>query len=293
MMMPMLMRRGKQTARGKCSAHAPGRAHTPFLKAALGLPCATTFFLLLVLFPFVETATPVIEAYGGPLNVRDAAGIREVIPERFQKRYERWKKEYLSTEAGREQWERYARNRNFALTITISEAKGGGAGTDQYRWDESGKLIAATITLGTRIAFIQLSPVNYPVTSSLAHTENYASISGSILAATKMAHEFGHVNRTSETDAQLFQLQNKLIPIYNRILLNNGANVRDPRLVELSKQMIGTPVKIGQDRELWAEANALTYLRERCADDGTYRPMFRAIHHAVEEYAKEHIERFR
>jgi hypothetical protein len=179
------------------------------------------------------------------------------------------------------------------LTITVSEAKGGGAGTDQYRWDESGKLIAATITLGSQMDEGYPSPVNYPVTSSLAHTEQYPSISGSILAATKLAHEFGHVNRTSETDAQLFQLQNKLIPVYNRILLSNGANVRDPRLVELSRQMTGTPVKIGQDRELWAEANALAYLRERCSDDGIYRAMFRAIQHAVEEYAKEHIDRFR
>jgi hypothetical protein len=292
-MMPILMSKGKQTRQGRPPVLKHGRARSSFLNSAPGLHPIFYVLLILVLFSLSKTATPPVEATGGAATGKEPAGIREVIPGHFQKRYERWKAEYLSTGAGRAQWERYARDKSFTLTITVSEAKGGGAGTDQYRWDESGRLIAATITLGAQIDEGYPSPVNYPVISSLSHAGPYPGISGSMLAATKMAHEFGHVNRTAQTDAQLFQLQNRLIPTYNRILLSNGINVRDPRLLELSRQMTGTPVKIGQDRELWAEANALAYLKERCPDDGTYRPMFKAIRHAIEEYAKEHIERFR
>src|SRR5262245_3727313 len=35
-------------------------------------------------------------------------GIREDIPGKYHERYERWKSELLSTEVGREQWERYS-----------------------------------------------------------------------------------------------------------------------------------------------------------------------------------------
>jgi hypothetical protein len=289
------MIREKQITQERRPALKLWETSSSFLGTALSLPFASAFLIILILFPLVETVTHVSEASADAATNHESAGnyIRETIPNRYQNRYQRWKQEYLSTKAGREQWDRYARNRNFTLTITVSEERGAGAGTDQYRWDESGQLIAAVITLGARIDEGYPSPVNYPVTSALAHTEPYPTISGSILAATKLAHEFGHVNRAAETDAQLFQLQNKLIPIYNRLLLSNGANVHDPRLVELAKQMKGTPVKIGQDRELWAEANALIYLRERCPDDETHRPMFKAIQRAVAEYAKEHIERFR
>jgi len=290
--MPPLTSKGKQSRQAHAPALNRAKARPSFLNSAARLHLL--FYLLLILVCAAsEAAPPLAEASAGAATSKESGGIREIIPDRFQKRYERWKLEYLSTRAGRAQWERYARDKSFTLTITVTEAKGGGAGTDQYRWDESGRLIAATITLGDQIDEGYPSPVNYPVISSLSHAGPYPGITGSILAATKMAHEFGHVNRTAQTDAQLFQLQNRLIPVYNRILLSNGINVRDPRLLELSGQMTGTPVKIGQDRELWAEANALAYLRERCPDDGTYRPMFKAIRHAIEEYAKEHIERFR
>jgi hypothetical protein len=268
---------------------------SPVLNPVLSFLLAATIVFTLILFPFVAATKSSIEAREPTASNNVSAGnnIREVIPDRFQKRYQTWKQEYLDTRAGREQWERYARNRNFTLTIIVSAERGKGAGTDQYRWDESGQLIAATITLGDQIDEGYPSPFNYPVISSLAHTASSAPVSGSILAATKLAHEFGHVNWAAKTDGQLFKLQNKLIPVYNHILLSNGINVRDPKLVELAKQMRGTPVEIGQDRELWAETNALVYLRERCPDDETYGPMFKAIKSAVEEYAKQHIERFR
>jgi YD repeat-containing protein len=288
----MLPRREPQISQERHSNLS--RTPASFLATALSFPLTGTVLFTFVLCLFIERATPAIEACESPMVSHELAGnhIRELIPERFQKRYQKWKKEYLSTEAGREQWERYARHRNFTLTITISAEKGRGAETDQYRWDESGQLIAATITLGAELDEGYPNPVNYPVTSSLAHTESSTYIRGSILAAAKLAHEFGHVNRTANTDAQLFRLQNRLIPLYNHILLTNGRNIHDPQLVELAQQMRGTPVQIGRDRELWAEANALVYLREKCPEDGAYGRIVKAIQRAIEEYAKEHIERF-
>lgn len=293
MMFTMLMRTGKRRAPKQLSSFESGR--WLFLSTTLGVPLASMIIFTLFLFPLVETVTTRAESNGNSTSNKAAGGnhIKELIPDRFQKKYQKWKSEFLSTQVGREQWERYARNVNFTLTIIVSEDRGKGAGTEQYRWNDNGQLIAATITLGDQADEGYPNPFNYPVTSSLAHAEPSYPIDGSVLAATKMAHEFGHVNWVAATDARFFQLQNKLIPIYNRILLSNGRNVHDPKLVELAKQMSGTPVEIAQDRELWAEANALTFLRERCPEDGEYKSVFTAIKHAVESYAKEHVERFR
>lgn len=291
----MLTNRGKYMSRGQHNALKSRMFCSSSLSLIFSLPLTGAFLFALILLPALETATASAGARDSSSRYNGFAGsgIREVIPDRFQKKYQKWKQEYLATATGREQWERYARNRNFTLTITVMAERGKGAGTDLYRWDDSGQLVAATITLGDQIDEGFPSPVNYPVLSSLAHTDAGPPISGSILAATKLAHEFGHVNWAAQTDAQLYQLQNKLIPVYNRIFLANGINVHDPKLVELARQMRGTPVEIGRDRELWAEANALKFLRERCPDDETYGPIFKAIRRAVEEYAKEHIERFR
>lgn len=285
MIHPVSRRRREHLSRRRPSPLRAGRFPGGLLSTALGLHLAGTVLFTSLLFPLAGSA-----------STRAAAGanhIRELVPERFQKKYQKWKSEFLSTQAGRDEWESYARNGNFTLTITVSEERGKGAGTEQYRWNESGQLIAATITLGDLADEGYPSPFNYPVTSSLAHAEPSSPIGGSILAATKLAHEFGHVIWVAATDARLFQLQNKLIPIYNRILLSNGRNVQDPKLVELARQMHGTPVEIAQDRELWAEANALTFLREKCPEDGEYKSVFTAIRRAVESYAKEHVERFR
>ena len=52
-----------------------------------------------------------------------------------------------------------------------------------------------------------------------------------------------------------YKLENRLIPVYNQIQLSNGHNVSDPRLVDLARQMGGTPVEIWEDREYWGETN--------------------------------------
>ena len=54
-------------------------------------------------------------------------GIREEIPAKHRQRFEKWKAELLATEWGREQWNKYTNNRNFALTILVSGSREKGA----------------------------------------------------------------------------------------------------------------------------------------------------------------------
>ena len=62
-------------------------------------------------------------------------GIKEVIPAKFQIKYQNWKDELLSTEFGRRQWENYSNNKQFVLTITFGDKQGQGAGTGNYQCD--------------------------------------------------------------------------------------------------------------------------------------------------------------
>lgn len=219
------------------------------------------------------------------------AGIREEIPVRFEKKCQDWKKEFLSTEIGRQQWEAFASATAFLLTITVSDDNENGGATGKYRWDQSGHLIGATITLGPHLNRGIPNPVYYPVMSSLS-VESSDPINGSILAATKIAHEFGHVRRMMTTDGRVYSLQSQLAPTYNAIFLKNGYDVRDPRLIELAQRMGGTPVEIWEDREYWGEANAMLFLRDRFAKEAIGCTLFRQIKRTVDLYAKEYSQRF-
>lgn len=219
--------------------------------------------------------------------------IKEVIPDKYKQRYQKWKREFLASETGRRQWETYARHPRLVLTITVSGDRRNGAITDKFKWDDSGNLLAATITLGPRIGEGYSSPVHYPVLSSLARfVESYA-ISEQILAAAKIAHEFGHVSRMVNADGGLYELQSQLAQAYITTLRGNGYNIRDPRLVELAREMGGTPVEIWEDSEFWAEANTMLYLRDRITDARLRRSLFDGIRQTTELYAKGFEERFR
>ncbi|HKZ00866.1 MAG TPA: hypothetical protein VJ180_01415 [Pyrinomonadaceae bacterium] len=218
-------------------------------------------------------------------------GIKEEIPGKYAARYAEWKKEFLSTEAGRNQWAFYENHPTFTLTITVSRENAEGATTGEYKWNSAGQLIAASITLGIRLDAGYPNPIYFPVMNSLVPTES-SSIDGNTLAATKIAHEFGHVNRTSKVDPQLYQLQSELIPQYNKIFLTNGRNANDPQLVDMVRQLGGTPVEIWEDREYWGEANAMLYLRDRFAEDSLRCMIFNRIRHSVDLYAKSYETRF-
>jgi YD repeat-containing protein len=219
-------------------------------------------------------------------------GIKEDIPAKYLSRYQQWKQEFLATEAGRNQWASYQNNPNFTLSITISRENAEGATTGRYKWNDAGQLIAATITLGVRIDEGYPTAVYFPVMNSLVPSGRFDTISGKTLAATKIAHEFGHVNRTGKIDSKFYQLQAQLIPQYNNIFFTNGRNANDPLLLELAEKIGGTPVQIWEDREYWGEANAMMYLRDRITEEGLRCTVFNKIRHSVDLYAKDYELRF-
>jgi len=229
---------------------------------------------------------------GRTVGASDEAGIKEIIPAKYEGRYLAWKKDFLSTDVGRAQWQLFATNPQFTLTITMSSENPEGASTGKYRWDQAGKLIAATINLGSRLDDGYPNRIYFPVMNSLMATDSSEPVNGATLAATKLAHEFGHVLRTAQVDPQLYQLQGQLIPQYNKIFLNNGRKADDPRLVELARQMGGTPVSIWEDREYWGETNAMVYLRDRIMQDNLRCLLFNRIRDSVDLYAKQYEQRF-
>jgi hypothetical protein len=219
-------------------------------------------------------------------------GIKEEIPDKYKERYLEWKNEFLSTDTGRSQWSAYEQNQHLVITITISCKDKYGAGTGKYKWSDSGELVSATINLGCRIDEGYPSPIYWPVVYSLAPDDTWFFVSRNILAAAKIAHEFGHIKQASTTDSAMYQLQNQLIPTYNKILLSNGHNQDDPRLLELAKKMGGIPVQIWENREYWGEVNAMRFLRERIVKESDKRTLFAKITRTVDMYAKGYADRF-
>jgi YD repeat-containing protein len=215
-----------------------------------------------------------------------------MVPDKYKQSYRQWKNEFLAAETGRKQWELFEQNPNFTLTIAVTNEDKNGAGTSKYKWDDSGTLIGATITLGSHIDEGYPNPIYYPVMNSLSQCKLSYGVSGNILAAAKIAHEFGHVKRMTITDGAVYRLQVQLIPMYNKILLSNGYNTSDPRLLELARQMGGTPVELWEDREYWGEANAMLYLRDRITKESEQRALFTRILRTVGMYSKNYAERF-
>ena len=245
------------------------------------------------------TCPSLIAAYHGveplPANTSvddQGGGIKEDIPDKYAARYREWKKEFLSTEAGRQQWASYQNNHRFTLTIQFSRENAEGATTGNYKWNEAGQLVAATIVLGVRLDSGYPNPIYFPVMNSLLLTETPNRISGVTLAATKLAHEFGHVNRTAKVDPRQYQLQTQLMPQYNKIFLSNGRNANDPRLLDLTHQLGGTPVEIWEDREYWGEANAMVYLGDRFTEDNLRCSLFSRMRQSIDLYAKSYEGRF-
>jgi hypothetical protein len=226
------------------------------------------------------------------VNTPTDGGIVETIPAKFQMRYQKWKTELLATDFGRQQWEKYSTDKNFILTITVANKENQGAGTGDYLWNEQGELVGATITLGWKLDKGFPSPVYFPVMNSISDFNIPGEISNETLAATKFMHEFGHVNMTHSTNRSTFQTQNKLIPDYNKILLSNGYNIKDPRLIDLADKMGGTPVEVWENREYWGEANAMRYLLEKVQKTEFYCSVVKKINYNVTTFAETYKDRF-
>lgn len=210
--------------------------------------------------------------------------VKEIIPPEYRRRYQKWKTEYLSTSAGRAQWEQYALSQSFNLTITVSKEKSHGALVSDFIWNEDGRLISATIMLGNKLDSGYPNPINYPITCSLSPDNIGPDVKGTILAAAKLSHEFGHLNQVMAMDGRLYQLQNRLMIEYNRLIGKVDFNTLDPQLLELVGEMGGTPVQIAQEREHWAEMGVIEYLQERLPQLTKRSRMPQPIQQAIDAY---------
>lgn len=190
-------------------------------------------------------------------------GLDEQVPEKYRGRYDRWKKTFLSTGVGRELWRRYACSPDFRLTIVVSDGlgQGGRVKLDDYRW-AAGRLVSATIILGHRLDSGYPNTVYYPVLGSLYYLRAGWDVGrpDEVLAAAKIAHEFGHVDRAANSEPTRFQLQNELSQVYASHFKSNGYDADDPELVEMAALMGGEPMILSGQREYWAETYALRYL---------------------------------
>ncbi len=223
--------------------------------------------------------------------VRSDGGIREEIPARYRPRFEKWKAELLATEFGKHQWETYSRNTRIILTIRVEEERGKGAGTDKFQWDSDGHLIGATITLGADLDGGVPPPIYYPVLNALSPPMGAPAIRPSVVAAAKLSHEIGHVEQAAGMAIGTLQLESRLVPKYVEIFLNNGLDPQDGRLIDLKRQLGGTPTELWEDREYTSEVRAMRYLSERLAGDDMCR-VLKKVRENLDEYGHAYEARF-
>lgn len=221
-----------------------------------------------------------------------SGGIREDIPEKYRVKYELWKAELLSTEFGRRQWHRFADNKNFVLKIEVSGKREKGAGTGDLEFNDEGELVGATVTLGGAIDRGYPNSYYYPVLESLAATEFVEPQNGRLLAVTKFSHELGHVDQILRESGDLLRLQDKLMPQYSNIFLENGRDTADKKLVEMANRMGGTPTEIWEHREYKSETIALQFLAERIAGESYLCDVVRRVQRNVDSNARQYRDLF-
>jgi hypothetical protein len=178
------------------------------------------------------------------------------------------------------------------LRIVVTGDNKFGARTDNYKWNDDGELVGATITLGKNLDKGFPDPVYYPVMNSLSAFNQPNEVDGAILASTKLAHEFGHVDSTAEIGGKLYQQQEKLMLSYYKIFLSNGHNTRDSRLVQIASELGSSPIDVWADREYWGEANALRYLAGRLGREYFYCSVLERVKRNVVDYAQNYEARF-
>ena len=134
---------------------------------------------------------------------------------------------------------------------------------------ETDLLSSATVTTALRAAVPEGSTLTPPRT---------------VPAAAKLAHEFGHVSDTATKDASTYESQNRLILKYGEIFKANGFDPRDDRLIDIERQLGGTPTEIIQRREFVAESYVAAYLQEKFSRGGDMSSMPSPIKEAVESF---------
>ena len=138
------------------------------------------------------------------------------LSEEDQKAYEKWKAAYLATEQGRKTWERYQNDKNFTLNIVVadrgSDSKNRSAMVGDFKFDSDGNFIGSTMTLGRNLGKdLPGDTESYPSLSAL-DTQDSAKI-----GASKIAHEFGHLDDLKGLGTTFYEQQKILDAIKDRV----------------------------------------------------------------------------
>jgi hypothetical protein len=219
-------------------------------------------------------------------------GIKEIVAKEFLDRYSVWKTELLSTEFGRTFWETYSEKQDFILIIKVSGKSKKGASTADFLWNEDGQLVGATVNLGGKLDSGLPDPIYYPVMNSITEFIESKEIDGATVAATKFAHEFGHVDLTLRSNHTKVKLENQLIPQYNLIFLKNGFNTNDRQLLEIAEIMGGTPTRIWENREYWGEVSSMNFLLQRTEKMALHCDLINKINDNINRFSKAYKDRF-
>ncbi|MBK9766948.1 MAG: RHS repeat-associated core domain-containing protein [Chloracidobacterium sp.] len=192
------------------------------------------------------------------------------LSEEDQKAYEKWKAAYPATEAGRKTWERYQNDKNFTLNIVVadrgSDSKNRSAMVGDFKFDSDGNFIGSTMTLGRNLGKdLPGNTESYPVLSAL-DTQDSAKI-----GASKIAHEFGHLDDLKSLGTTFYEQQKILDAIKDRVT-ELGSQKRygelgtDPTLKNLNdsfqKKFGVTTTQEGINRENRGEKQAIPTIRQ-------------------------------
>ena len=192
------------------------------------------------------------------------------LSEEDQKAYEKWKAAYLATEQGRKTWKRYQDDKNFTLNIAVadrgSDSKNRAAMVGDFKFDSDGNFIGSTMTLGRNLGKdLPGDTESYPVLSALDTQDS------SKIGASKIAHEFGHLDDLKSLGTTFYEQQKILDAIKDRVT-ELGSQKRygelgtDPTLKNLSdsfqKKFGVTTTQEGINRENRAEKQAIPTIRQ-------------------------------
>jgi hypothetical protein len=257
-----------------------------FIKSHLLFPLILAF---LIGFSVAEARNRLPE---GQVSVSDdtssnqskvSGSIIEDIDQKYKKDFEKWKKSFLAIKSGQALWDRYDSDPKFRLRFTVSGNSGGnkGAETDGWVFDSSGKLIGATITLGSELGTGVPNPLIYPILGHL--------VSGHILGFDKVpysresmiigiiAHEFGHVDNARAAGSNFQRLITITDAIQQRYKVVGSKGMKnDPQLVRLVAQLEDLNVHTDEESEFLAESSAARVLSDYFGKDMPF-PLRRAI----------------
>jgi hypothetical protein len=209
------------------------------------------------------------------------------------KDYQTWKKAYLSTKAGKAEWDKYANDHSVNITITMGTNSGKDQGAETTpTFDANGNLTGATIVLGKDFASSdKLNPSDYPVSASMTEREEYSgyTISRTDRAVALFAHEFGHIDDDRKKGGALWLKEKKLIEQHLAGYEKQGpAWLNTSEYGQIVSQLGDTPANISTGRENRAEAAVVPVLRDYYSKGAGHGSMPSRVKHAIQNYEKAH-----